>query len=65
MTTLIIPNTFQNRTGTAPLKDLDENFDYIINNLGTVVGAGAILDGGNPTTTYVAGSPNIDCGGVT
>lgn len=64
MTTLIIPNTFQNRTGTAPLKDLDENFDYIINNLGTVVGAGAILDGGNPTTTYAAGSPNIDCGGV-
>jgi hypothetical protein len=65
MTTLIIPNTFQNRTGTAPLKDLDENFEYILNNLGTVVGAGAILDGGNPTTTYVAGSPNIDCGGVT
>ena len=65
MTTLIIPNTFQNRTGTAPLRDLDENFEYILNNLGTVVGAGAILDGGNPTTTYVAGSPNIDCGGVT
>ena len=62
--TLIIPNTFANRTGTAPLQDLDENFTYLVNNINGNAGASSILDGGSPTTTYTAGSPNIDCGGV-
>jgi hypothetical protein len=62
--TLIIPNTFANRTGSAPLKDLDENFTYVLNNIIGGAGASAILDGGSPTTIYTAGSPNIDCGGV-
>ena len=62
--TLIIPNTFANRTDSAPLKDLDENITYLVNNINGNSGASAILDGGSPTTTYTAGSPNIDCGGV-
>jgi hypothetical protein len=62
--TLIIPNTFANKTGTAPLKDLDENFTYLLNNIAPTIGSGGVLDGGNPTTTYIK-NPNIDCGWIT
>jgi hypothetical protein len=30
---LTIPNTFQNKTGTVLLSELDDNFNYIINNI--------------------------------
>ena len=31
MTQLLIPNTFQNREVSTPLKDLDDNFTYVLN----------------------------------
>jgi hypothetical protein len=63
MTDIVIPNTFQNRELSAPLKELDENFQYLATVLTSGTGA-IIFDGGSPTTTYT-GSPVLDCGGVT
>lgn len=64
MVELVIPNTFATRIGTANLVELDENFNYLLNNISTAGYSGGILDGGTPSTTYLM-QPKIDCGGVT
>jgi hypothetical protein len=62
--TLIIPNTFQTRTGTSPLADLDENFTYLKNAIEAGAGGAINFDGGAPSTSYAAPTLNLDCGGV-
>lgn len=60
-TPLTLPFTFQNRTGSIPLKDLDDNFAA----LAAAAGSGTAIefDGGTPTTFPPAGGA-FDAGGV-
>lgn len=63
MAELVIPYVFAQRTGAINLSELDENFEYLKNNSGTVAGS-ISFDGGDPTSNYTNG-PAFDCGGVT
>jgi hypothetical protein len=63
MTTVTVPNTFQNRTGTSPLKDLDDNFTTLANAI-TAGTSATVLDGGSPTTIFTAGA-KLDMGSIT
>lgn len=62
--TLIIPNTFQNREVSAPLKDLDDNFIYLKTAIENGAGGAINFDGGTPTTSYATTTLKLDCGGV-
>lgn len=62
--TLIIPNTFQNREISAPLKDLDDNFTYLKTAIETGAGGALNFDGGSPTTSYTSPTLKLDCGGI-
>ena len=61
-TPITLPFTFQNRTGSIPLKDLDDNFEA----LAAAGGGGSAIsfDGGNANTFPPAGG-SFDAGGVT
>ena len=63
MTQLLIPNTFQNREVSTPLKDLDDNFTYVLTAISSGAGGTINFDGGSPTTVYT-NTPVLDCGGV-
>lgn len=63
MTTLTIPNTFADSTGSINLSKLDQNFAYLKDNLQNNV-VGIVFDGGAPTSDYTS-APVLDCGGVT
>lgn len=63
MTDIIVPNTFQNKTETAKLSDLDDNFTTLANAISAGTG-GVTLDGGTPSTVFTGGAI-LDCGGVT
>ena len=61
MTAITLPFTFQNRTGSIPLKDLDDNFAAL-----AAAGAGGTaieFDGGSPSTFPPTGG-SFDAGGV-
>jgi hypothetical protein len=60
---LTLPNTFAESTGTLNLNKLDQNFNYLKQNLENSI-TGIVFDGGTPTSTYTS-TPNLDCGGVT
>jgi|APCry1669189369_1035219.scaffolds.fasta_scaffold00344_20 hypothetical protein len=63
-TPVLIPNTFQNKVGTAKLSDLDDNFTALANAINTGAGApGTVFDGGTPTTIY--NGSDLNAGGVT
>lgn len=62
--TLIIPNTFQNREISAPLKDLDDNFTYLKTAIENGAGGAINFDCGTPTTSFATTTLKLDCGGI-
>jgi hypothetical protein len=62
MTTPLIPYTFQDRTGTISLKELDANFLALANSVSAA--PTAIFDGGLPSTVFANGAA-IDAGQAT
>ena len=58
----LIPYTFQDRTGTISLKELDANFTALA--AAATSAPVAEFDGGSPTTIFTGGA-NLDAGSVT
>ena len=61
MSNPLIPYTFQDRTGSLNLRELDANFQALA--AATTGGPASIFDGGAPTTSFSAGA-HLDAGTV-
>lgn len=58
----LIPYTFQDRTGSLNLSELDANFQALA--AASTTGPASIFDGGDPTTIFTSGA-KLDAGSAT